>query len=199
MLTERGQQLLGVRADTHDFEPTFYIVMPSSIQVSRTSAFYCSLETTRQGRDLGSPGPSNCMIKSTIETNISSTKSRETKQPDRQTDRPKRNKCDNLHSLPFALALISRMYNCLLSQPVVSRCCRESSLELAKGGGTLVFELGVEQIAAADGGNVEACCWKLSVSLSFLSLSLVICSWRCGDCVALVEGLRQSMVLMWYS
>lgn len=31
------------------------------------------------------------------------------------------------------------------------------SLELAKGGGTLVFELGVEQIAAADGGDVEAC------------------------------------------
>jgi len=30
------------------------------------------------------------------------------------------------------------------------------SLDLAEGSGALVFELGVEEIAAADGGDVEA-------------------------------------------
>ena len=30
------------------------------------------------------------------------------------------------------------------------------SLDLAEGSGTLVLELGVEEIAAADGGDVEA-------------------------------------------
>lgn len=48
---------------------------------------------------------------------------------------------------------------------------RESSLELAKGGGTLIFELGVEQIAAADGGDVEACVGDLCQSFVFLFLS----------------------------
>ena len=32
------------------------------------------------------------------------------------------------------------------------------SLDLAEGSGALVFKLGVEEIAAADGGDVEACC-----------------------------------------
>ena len=46
-------------------------------------------------------------------------------------------------------------------------------LELAQGGGTLVFELGVEQIAAADGGDVEACIVVYLISsLRLLSLLL---------------------------
>lgn len=52
------------------------------------------------------------------------------------------------------------------------------SLDLAEGSGALVFELGVEEIAAADGGDVEACLLRLlSVCDSFVSffLSLVVC------------------------
>lgn len=62
------------------------------------------------------------------------------------------------------------------------------ALELAEGGGALVFELGVEQIAAADGGDVEAF-WKVKSVLCFF---LLFC---CGDgesrwCVEGVNGGR---------
>jgi hypothetical protein len=40
---------------------------------------------------------------------------------------------------------------------VVSKLTRREALNLAHGSSTLVFELGVEEIAAADGGDVEAC------------------------------------------
>jgi len=53
------------------------------------------------------------------------------------------------------------------------------SLDLAEGSGALVFELGVEEIAAADGGDVEACdgtrCqYVIPLSLFFLCLSGLI-------------------------
>jgi hypothetical protein len=48
-------------------------------------------------------------------------------------------------------------------------CKREEALNLAHGSSTLVFELGVEEIAAADGGDVEAC-----VLLTFSSVLTVL-------------------------
>jgi hypothetical protein len=39
------------------------------------------------------------------------------------------------------------------------------ALNLAHGSSTLVFELGVEEIAAADGGDVEACVLEILLSV----------------------------------
>ena len=47
------------------------------------------------------------------------------------------------------------------------------ALELAEGGGALVFELGVEQIAAADGGDVEAF-WRVRSVLCFFPFLLAV-------------------------
>lgn len=53
------------------------------------------------------------------------------------------------------------------------------SLDLAEGSGTLVLELGVEKIAAADGGDVEACVLRPNVSLLwfflFVCVILLLC------------------------
>jgi hypothetical protein len=51
--------------------------------------------------------------------------------------------------------------------------CRDGkeALNLAHGSGTLVFELGVEEIAAADGGDVEA---YSDPSCQFLVFSLFL-------------------------
>jgi hypothetical protein len=59
----------------------------------------------------------------------------------------------------------------------VSNWCGRQALNLAHGSSTLVFELGVEEIAAADGGDVEACVVEilLSVCGSFFLLCSVFC------------------------
>lgn len=75
---------------------------------------------------------------------------------------------------PFSHALLASVPICsilfspsdLVSSRRVGRLC---ALELAEGGGALVFELGVEQIAAADGGDVEAF-WKVKSVLCFFLL-----------------------------
>jgi hypothetical protein len=54
----------------------------------------------------------------------------------------------------------------------------EEPLNLAHGSSTLVFELGVEEIAAADGGDVEACVLETFSSVSrgsFFLYSVAVC------------------------
>jgi hypothetical protein len=62
------------------------------------------------------------------------------------------------------LLSFSKLCPCLcctcVSSPLwyqVSDWWGKQALNLAHGSSTLVFELGVEEIAAADGGDVEAC------------------------------------------
>ena len=80
--------------------------------------------------------------------------------------------------LPFLdLALLCTHILSFFSSCWYIRYLTEERLNLAHGSGTLVLELGVEEIATADGGDVEACFVVTLVSALFLlSLSYF---WLC--------------------
>jgi hypothetical protein len=62
-----------------------------------------------------------------------------------------------LLSLNLSFATHVFAVHSFLLPSLVSNCRKRKALNLAHGSGTLVFELGVEEIATADGGDVEAC------------------------------------------
>jgi hypothetical protein len=102
----------------------------------------------------------------------------------------------HLPFLPLACHISACTYAFLLSSGI-DIDGNKRALNLTHGSSTLVLELGVEEIAAADGGNVEACdltffCQSLLFLLSLFSFLFLSCGF-CGcsiylSCVVVCDG-----------